>query len=472
MLPKHATLAALRDGLASKTFSAVELAKEYLTRSKKDPYNAFTTLNDRAVEEAKRADQAREKGAAGPLAGIPIAVKDVIVTKGLATTAASRILEGYVPPFSATVVERLAASGMIVLGKTNCDEFAMGSSNENSAFGPVKNPIDTERVPGGSSGGSAVAVAAEYAPVALGTDTGGSVRLPASFCGIVGFKPTYGRVSRYGLIAMASSLDQVGTLTNSVSDAAVLLHEFAGSDPRDATSSPRAVDDYEAEIKKPLGGVTIGIVREFQSDQPAVESLMERARERFKKVGKVRFADVSLPKISYALAVYYICMSSEVSANLARYDGLRYGRFEEGPGSLEAVYRRNRAAGFGPEVRRRIMLGTYALSAGYYDAYYLKAQKVRRLIAEDFIAAFKSVDAVMSPTSPTPAFRIGEKQSDPLTMYLSDIYTVAANLAGLPAISVPCGTEGSLPMGLQLTGPAWSESALLRLAHHFENAGK
>ncbi len=458
-----ATVRELHAALRHKALSSVELTKEYLAAIKKDDLNAFITVNDGALDVAAAADQIIASGKPTVLTGIPFAVKDVIVTKGLRSTAASNMLRDYVPPYTATAVQRLLDAGMVMLGKTNCDEFAMGGSSEHSAFGQVKNPYDSTRVSGGSSGGSAVAVAAGLAPVALGTDTGGSVRLPASFCGVIGFKPTYGRVSRYGLMAMASSLDQVGIFAHTAEDIALLMHAMAGADSHDATASTVFVPDY-AELLRDKKPVRIGVPKEFRTGLAGdAAAWFDAALEKCRKVEGVTLVDVSLPHIEYALAVYYIIMPSEVSANMSRYDGLRYGTHKEVLGDLEALYRKNRSAGFGAEVKRRILLGTYALSAGYYDAYYAKAAKVRRLISEDVKNAFQKVDAILGPTSPTPAFKIGEKQSDPLTMYLSDIYTVAANLAGLPAVSFPAGEIQGLPMGLQLMGPAWSEGSLLEL---------
>ncbi len=462
----NATIQELAKGLRRKKFSSVELVQASLVAAKRDTLNAFITINDRALEQAKAADARIARGKTSELTGIPIAVKDVLVTEGLRTTAGSRILENYVPPYTATAVKRLVDAGMVIVGKTNCDEFAMGSSNENSAYGSVKNPYDPTRVPGGSSGGSAVAVAAGYTAVALGTDTGGSVRQPASFCGTIGFKPTYGRISRYGLIAMASSLDQVGIFSRSAYDCALLLSEMAGHDARDATAHDQAVPDYVSLISKPLPALTIGLPKEYWPEgERVIFDLQERARKQYKAFPRIKFVTVTIPRLPYALAAYYIIMSSEVSANLARFDGLRYGVHGTGE-TLEKAYLNNRTKGFGAEVRRRIMLGTYALSAGYYDAYYAHAAKVRRLLYEDFQRVFGQVDAVLCPTSPTPAFKLGEKQSDPLLMYLSDIYTVAANLVGVPAVSYPAGTIDHLPIGLQLMGPAWSEAKLLNLVHH------
>ncbi|MBI4090956.1 MAG: Asp-tRNA(Asn)/Glu-tRNA(Gln) amidotransferase subunit GatA [Candidatus Komeilibacteria bacterium] len=472
LIPEKATIAELAEGLRSRRFSAVELTGHYLNEIKRDTNNAFITVNETASTQARAADELLASGQAGPLAGIPVAIKDVLATRGLKTTAGSKMLAEYVPSYTATAVQRLLDTGMVLLGKTNCDEFAMGSSNENSAFGPVKNPYDDTRVSGGSSGGSAVAVASGLAPVALGTDTGGSVRLPASFCGVVGLKPTYGRISRYGLIAMASSLDHVGIFSRTAADAALLLNAMAGHDLHDATSGREPVPSYADMISRELPKLRIGVPREYLQDaNPLVEKLLQDAQEVYGRNSEIEFVDVSIPRLPYALSVYYICASSEVSANLARYDGLRYGFHAEIEGSLEDTYRHNRSA-LGPEVRRRIMLGTFALSSGYYDAYYHKAMQVRQLLRDDFIAAFKKADVLLCPASPAPAFKIGEKISDPLTMYLSDMYMTAANLVGIPAVAFPTGLVDGLPVGLQFMAPAWSEATLLALVHRFETASR
>src|SRR5262249_31666585 len=437
-----------------------------------DTLNAFLQIDRQgALQRAADIDASPDK-AAMPLAGVPIAIKDNICVTGLQNSCGSRILGPYHPPYNATAIERLLEAGAVIIGKTNCDEFAMGSSNENSAFGPVKNPWDTSRVPGGSSGGSAAAVAAGIVPVALGSDTGGSVRQPAALCGIVGLKPTYGRVSRYGLVAFGSSLDQIGVLARQASDAAIVLQIIAGRDPRDATTANVVVSDYPAALKEDVKGMRLGVSRALLGEglDLEVRGAIETAINAYQDLG-AEIVDVDLPHANYAIAVYYIIATAEASANLARYDGVRYGfRAEEAP-ALRDMYRKTRDEGFGPEVKRRIMLGTYVLSAGYYDAYYLKAQKVRTLLQQDFANAFQKCDAILTPTSPTPAFRFGEKVDDPLAMYLNDIYTVTANLAGVPGISVPCGlsSEG-LPIGLQLLGPHWSEANLLRLAHSFQTA--
>jgi len=434
--------------------------------------NAFLQI-DRpgALQRAADIDAGSDK-ATTALAGIPIAIKDNICVRGMQTSCGSRILGPYQPQYNATVTERLLAAGAVIIGKTNCDEFAMGSSNENSAFGPVKNPWDTSRVPGGSSGGSAAAVAAGIVPVALGSDTGGSVRQPAALCGVVGLKPTYGRVSRYGLVAFGSSLDQVGVLARQASDVAIVLQIIAGRDPHDSTTANVAVSDYRAALNEDIKGMRLGVSRALLGEglDSEVREAIEKAIKAYNDLG-AEIVDIDLPHANYAIAVYYIIATAEASSNLARYDGVRYGfRAEEAP-ALRDMYRKTRDEGFGPEVKRRIMLGTYVLSAGYYDAYYLKAQKVRTLLQQDFANAFQKCDAILTPTAPTPAFRFGEKVDDPLAMYLNDIYTVTANLAGVPGISIPCGlsSEG-LPIGLQLLGPHWSEANLLRLAHGYETA--
>ena len=437
-----------------------------------DTLNAFLQI-DRAgaVKRATEIDQNDNK-ATLPLAGIPIAIKDNICVTGMQTSCGSRILGPYHAPYNATVIERLFAAGATVIGKTNCDEFAMGSSNENSAFGPVKNPWDTTRVPGGSSGGSAAAVAAGIVPVALGSDTGGSVRQPAALCGVVGLKPTYGRVSRYGLVAFGSSLDQVGVLARGASDAASVLQVIAGRDVHDATTADVPVPDYPAALDHEVKGMRLGVSRALLGEglDPEVREAIERAINAYKDLG-AEIVEIDLPHAEYAIAVYYIIATAEASSNLARFDGVRYGfRAEEAP-ALRDMYRKTRDEGFGAEVKRRIMLGTYVLSAGYYDAYYLKAQKVRMLLRQDFVKAFQSCDAILTPTTPTTAFKFGEKVNDPLAMYLNDIYTVTANLAGIPGISLPCGlSPEGLPIGLQLLGPYWSEADLLRLAHAYQLA--
>ena len=455
--------------------SAVELTQAVLDRilSVDNAVKAYLTLTpEAALEQARAADAAMGGQPQGlPLRGIPIAVKDILCTAGIPTTCGSRILEEFIPPYDATVVARLKAAGAVILGKTNTDEFAMGSSTENSAFFPTHNPWDLERVPGGSSGGSAAAVAAGECLGALGTDTGGSVRQPAALCGIVGLKPTYGRVSRYGLIAFASSLDQVGVLTRDVTDAAILLNVIAGHDPLDSTSLDAPVPDATAALTGDIRGMRVGVPREYfvPGMQPEVEAAVRAALEKLADLG-AEIVEVSLPHTDYALPVYYLIAPAEASANLARYDGVRYGLRIVG-NSLEDTYKQTRGQGFGPEVKRRIMLGTYALSAGYYDAYYLKAQKVRTLIKGDFDRAFQQVDVIVTPTSPTTAFRIGEKTDDPIQMYLSDIFTLSVNLAGICGINVPCGFDAQgLPIGMQIIGPALGETTILRVAYAYEQA--
>jgi aspartyl-tRNA(Asn)/glutamyl-tRNA(Gln) amidotransferase subunit A len=436
--------------------------------------NAFLEINrDGALLRAAQVDAIDQADKASlRLAGIPIAVKDNICVRGLQTSCGSRILGPYHPPYDATAIARLIVAGAVIMGKTNCDEFAMGSSNENSAFGPVKNPWDVSRVPGGSSGGSAAAVAAGIVAAALGSDTGGSVRQPAAFCGVIGLKPTYGRVSRYGLVAFGSSLDQIGVLTRAAADAAAVLQVIAGRDPHDATTADVAVPDYSAQLNEDIRGMRLGVSQELLGEglSPDVRAAIEAAIEAYRQLG-AEIVSIDLPHAKYAIAVYYIIATAEASSNLARFDGVRYGfRAEDAP-ALKEMYRKTRDEGFGPEVKRRIMLGTYVLSAGYYDAYYLKAQKVRTLLRQDFTRAFEKCDAVLTPTTPTPAFLSGEKVDDPLAMYLNDIFTVTANLAGVPGISVPCGlSSNGLPIGLQLMGPYWSEARLLRLAHAYQKA--
>ena len=406
------------------------------------------------------------------MGGVPVAIKDVMVTKGVRSTAGSKILGNYIPPYDCTAVARLEAAGAVVLGKLNCDEFAMGSSNENSAWKPVHNPRDLTRVPGGSSGGSAAAVAADMAVAALGSDTGGSIRQPASFCGVVGMVPTYGRVSRYGLIAFASSLDHIGPLAKTVKDAAMVLRTIAGRDPMDSTSADVPVPDYVAELEKPVHGLKLGVAKEYLGEglDKEVRSAIEAAIQKLAKQG-CEIVEVSLPHTKYAIPAYYIVATAEASSNLARFDGVRYGHRAKDARTLSEMYRRSRDQGFGAEVKRRIMLGTYALSAGYYDAYYLKAQRVRTLLTRDFEEAFKKVDAIVAPVSPTAAFKLGEKVDDPLAMYLADIYTVTADLAGIPGISVPCGeTKEKLPIGLQILGRHFGESTIFRVAQACEKA--
>jgi aspartyl-tRNA(Asn)/glutamyl-tRNA(Gln) amidotransferase subunit A len=464
------TIASTRDAVAAKQISASQLVENFYTRIKAEDgaINAWLTLSeDRAYAQAKRIDDLVSKGAPlPPLAGVPMGIKDVMVTKGVRTTAGSKILESFIPPYDCTAVAKLEAAGAIVLGKLNCDEFAMGSSNENSAYGPVHNPRDTSRVPGGSSGGSAAAVAAGMAVATLGSDTGGSIRQPASFCGVVGLMPTYGRVSRYGLIAFASSLDHIGPLTKTVEDAAILLGVIAGHDPMDSTSAKVPVPNYEADLAKPVSGVKIGIPKEYFGEglDAQIRAVVEAGIARLRAAG-CEIVPISLPHTAYAVPTYYVIATAEASANLARFDGVRYGHRAKGASTLSEMYRKSRDEGFGAEVKRRIMLGTYALSSGYYDAYYLKAQRVRTLLTRDFEEAFQKVDAIVTPTAPTAAFKIGEKSDDPLAMYLADIYTVTADLAGIPGISVPCGKpQSGLPIGLQVLGKHFDESTVLRVA--------
>jgi aspartyl-tRNA(Asn)/glutamyl-tRNA(Gln) amidotransferase subunit A len=470
------TIGAVREAITSKKISAREVAAEYFKRiaARNEELNVYLTLSEeRAYKQADRVDAQIAAGKPlGPMAGVPIAVKDVISTRGVRTTCSSKILSNYVPPYDATAVIRLEEAGAVILGKTNCDEFAMGSSNENSAYGAVQNPAAAGTVPGGSSGGSAAAVAADLAVASLGTDTGGSIRQPGSFCGIPAMMGSYGRVSRYGLIAFASSLDRIGPFAHSVADVATVLKVMAGRDPNDSTSTTAPVEDYTAEMQKPVKGMKVGIPKEYfgAGMHEGVREKVTAGIELLKKLGcDVR--EIQLPHTDYAIATYYIIATAEASSNLARYDGVRFGPRAEAD-SLIAMYRKTRGAGFGPEVKRRIVLGTYVLSAGYYDAYYLKGQKVRALIADDFRKAFAQVDAIVTPTSPVPPFRLGERVNDPLQMYLADIYTVTGSLAGLPGISVPCGRIcGKLPVGLQIVGPAFGEARVLQLAHAFERAG-
>jgi aspartyl-tRNA(Asn)/glutamyl-tRNA(Gln) amidotransferase subunit A len=469
------TISSIRGALEAKKISARELTAEFYARiDRRDAeLNAFLTLSrERAYTQAERVDAAVARGdSLPPLAGVPIAIKDVISTRGIRTTCASKILENYVPPYDATAVERLDRAGAVFLGKTNCDEFAMGGSNENSAYGPVHNPIAPDRVPGGSSGGSAAAVAAGLAVAALGTDTGGSIRQPGSFCGVPGLMPTYGRVSRYGLVAFASSLDKIGPFTTNVADAAAVLSVIAGHDENDSTSAPVPVANYAAEIAKPVRGLRIGVPEDYFGEglDPEVKANVETGIAYFERLGCKR-VPLRMPHTDYAIATYYILATAEASSNLARYDGVRYGLRVPGATTTE-MYSQTRVRGFGPEVKCRIMLGTYALSAGYYDAYYLRAQRVRTLIARDFAEAFRKADVIVTPTAPTPAFRLGEKTSDPLTMYLADIYTVTGSLAGVPGISVPCGvTKAGLPVGMQIFGPHFEEGSVLQIARALEQS--
>ena len=473
---KLLTIDAARSAIQERKTSASALAESFYSKIENDDpkIGAFLTLSkERAMAKTAEMDALAAKGEKlPPLGGVPVGIKDVMITKGIRTTAGSKILGNYVPPYDCTAVARLEAAGAVVLGKLNCDEFAMGSSNENSAWKPVHNPRDLSRVPGGSSGGSAAAVAADMAVAALGSDTGGSIRQPASFCGVVGLMPTYGRVSRYGLIAFASSLDHIGPLTKTVKDAAIVLRTMAGRDPMDSTSAELPVPDYVAELEKAVRGLKIGVAKEYLGEglDPEVRKAIEAAIQKLARQG-CEIVDVSLPHTKYAIPTYYIVATAEASSNLARFDGVRYGYRAKDARTLSEMYRRSRDQGFGAEVKRRIMLGTYALSAGYYDAYYLKAQRVRTLLTWDFEEAFKKVDAIVAPVSPTAAFKLGEKVDDPLAMYLADIYTVTADLAGIPGISVPCGeTKEKLPIGLQILGRHFDESTILRVAQASENA--
>jgi aspartyl-tRNA(Asn)/glutamyl-tRNA(Gln) amidotransferase subunit A len=471
------TIDSARAALAEGKTSASALVDAHYVKIAADDaeIGAYLFLcEERAAAKAAAIDALAARGdELPPLAGVPVAIKDVMVTRGIRTTAGSKILGDYIPPYDCTAVARLEAAGAVILGKLYCDEFAMGSSNENSAWKPVRNPRDLSRVPGGSSGGSAAAVAANMAVATLGSDTGGSIRQPASFCGVVGLMPTYGRVSRYGLIAFASSLDRIGPLTKTVKDAATILKVIAGHDPMDSTSADIPVPDYVAELAKPVRGLRLGVPKEYFGEglDAEVRGAIEAAIQRLAAQG-CEIVPISLPHTKFAIPVYYIIATAEASSNLARFDGVRYGHRAAGATTLSQMYRRTRDEGFGAEVKRRIMLGTYVLSAGYYDAYYLKAQKVRTLIAQDFAEAFKNVDAIVTPTSPTAAFKLGEKSNDPLAMYLADIYTVTADLAGICGISVPCGeTKEKLPIGVQILGKHFGEAVILRVAVAVEKSG-
>jgi aspartyl-tRNA(Asn)/glutamyl-tRNA(Gln) amidotransferase subunit A len=468
------TIAQLAAGLRAGEYSSVELTQATLDRISRfdSRLNSFITVSDElAMDQARIADQRLAAGEDGPLLGIPLAQKDIFCTDGTLTTCGSRMLENFVAPYDATVVSRLNTAGAVLVGKTNMDEFAMGSSNETSYFGPVRNPWDTDTVPGGSSGGSAAAVAARLVPGSTGTDTGGSIRQPAALCGITGLKPTYGRVSRYGMIAFASSLDQAGPLARSAEDTAILLGAMAGFDERDSTSIEHPVSDYTAALGAEIKGLKIGLPREYFSEglDGQVGQAVEASIDKYKSMG-AEVIDISLPNTRLAVPAYYVVAPAECSSNLSRFDGVRYGHRCDAPKDLEDLYKRSRGEGFGPEVKRRIMIGTYALSAGYYDAYYLKAQKVRHLISDDFKQAFKRVDVIMGPTSPSTAFKLGERTEDPINMYLSDIYTIAVNLAGLPGISIPVGFANQLPVGLQIIGNYFEEARLLNVAHQFQLA--
>ncbi|MFC3607837.1 Asp-tRNA(Asn)/Glu-tRNA(Gln) amidotransferase subunit GatA [Stutzerimonas tarimensis] len=466
------TLADIARALADRQFSSEELTRTLLERIKTlDPeLNSFITVTEeRALEQARAADTRRANGETGALLGAPIAHKDLFCTQGVLTTCASRILHNFVSPYDASVVERLASAGAVSLGKLNMDEFAMGSANESSHYGPVKNPWDLTRVPGGSSGGSAAAIAARLIPAATGTDTGGSIRQPAALTGLTGLKPTYGRVSRWGMIAYASSLDQGGPMARSAEDCALLLGAMAGFDPRDSTSVDQPLDDYLAGLNQPLNGLRIGLPKEYFTaglDAKIADKVMEVV-EQLKGLGAT-VMEISLPNMQHAIPAYYVIAPAEASSNLSRFDGVRYGYRCEAPKDLQDLYKRSRAEGFGAEVKRRIMVGTYALSAGYYDAYYLKAQKIRRLIRNDFLEAFKDVDLILGPTTPNLAWKLGEKNADPVSAYLEDIYTITANLAGIPGLSMPAGFVDGLPVGVQLLAPDFQEARLLNVAHGYQ----
>jgi aspartyl-tRNA(Asn)/glutamyl-tRNA(Gln) amidotransferase subunit A len=466
------SLVELASDLQGGAYSSEELTRACLERigSHDGRLNSFISVTEtQALAAAAAADARIRAGEAGPLTGIPFAHKDIFCTEGVKTSCGSKMLDNFIAPYDATVTRKLQAAGAVMVGKTNMDEFAMGSSNETSYYGPVKNPWDEATVPGGSSGGSAVAVAARLVPASTGTDTGGSIRQPAALCGVTGIKPTYGRVSRYGMIAFASSLDQGGAFTRSAEDAALMLGAMAGFDERDSTSVDRPVDDYVAALQVPLKGLKIGLPKEYFGDglDAGVAAVIEAALEEYKRLGAT-FTDISLPNAHLAVPAYYVVAPAECSSNLSRFDGVRFGYRATDPADLADLYTRSRGEGFGPEVKRRILIGTYALSAGYYDAYYLKAQQARRLIREDFLRAFEGVDVIMGPTAPTTAFRLGEKADDPVSMYLSDIYTIAVNLAGLPGMSIPAGFAGDMPVGLHLVGNYFEEGRLLNVAHRYQ----
>ena len=463
------TIAEQIKGLRSKDFSSLELTQHYLNRINDSELNAFISVtSNQALSQAKEADKKIVNGKSSSLTGIPYAHKDIFCTKGVKTTAGSKMLDSFISPYDATITDKLNAENMVMLGKTNMDEFAMGSSNENSYFGPVQNPWDKAKVPGGSSGGSAAAVAARISPFATGTDTGGSIRQPASLCGITGLKPTYGRISRYGMIAYASSLDQAGPMTRTAEDAAIVLNAMAGFDVNDSTSANKSVPNYTQCLENSVNGLKIGLPKEYFSDglDKGVEKVVMQSIKEYESMG-AKVQEVSLPNTVHAIPAYYIVAPCECSSNLSRFDGVKYGYRCEDPRDLNDLYLRSRSEGFGDEVKRRIMIGTYALSAGYYDAYYLKAQKVRQLISEDFKKTFKDVDVIMSPVSPSAAFDLGSVK-DPVSMYLADIYTLSVNLAGLPGMSIPAGFSDNLPVGLQLIGNHWSEELLLNTAHQFQ----
>jgi aspartyl-tRNA(Asn)/glutamyl-tRNA(Gln) amidotransferase subunit A len=468
------TLKELSDGLANGEFSSQEITTSYLQsiKEKDNALNAFISVTeDHALSQAKVADDRRSSGNATALTGLPIAVKDIFCTTGIKTTCGSKMLDNFIAPYESTATEKLNAQGMVMLGKTNLDEFAMGSSTESSFYGPTKNPWNTNTVPGGSSGGSAVAVAAGMAPAALGTDTGGSIRQPAAFCGITGLKPTYGRVSRWGMIAYGSSLDQGGPMTQTAEDAALIMNAIAGFDTKDSTSVDKPNEDFTANLNAPLTGLKIGLPKEYFGEglDDGIRSLVMDAVKQFESLGAT-VKEISLPRTELSIPAYYIIAPAEASTNLSRFDGVRYGHRCEDPKDLEDMYRRTRSEGFGPEVQRRILVGTYALSAGYYDAYYRKAQQLRRMIKQDFQNALADVDVIMGPTTPSPAWEIGAKAKNPVDMYLEDIYTLSVNLAGLPGLSVPCGLKDGMPVGLQVIGNYFSESKLLNIGHQFQTA--
>ena len=466
------SLRELSQELHNKTISSVEMTQHFLDRIQQHDktLNAFVTVaGEHALAQAKHADARRASGKADALTGVPIAQKDIFCTQGIRTSCGSKMLDNFVSPYDATVVAKMNEQGVVMLGKLNMDEFAMGSSNETSFYGPVKNPWNTDCVPGGSSGGSAAAVAARLTPAATGTDTGGSIRQPAALCGLTGLKPTYGRVSRYGMIAFASSLDQAGPITQNAEDAALILNAIAGFDPKDSTCVNRPVPDYTAALGDSLKGLKIGLPKEYFGEglDPKVGDVVHAAIDQYKRLG-AELIEISLPNSALAVPAYYVVAPAECSSNLSRFDGVRFGYRCKDPQDLEDLYKRSRGEGFGAEVKRRIMIGTYALSAGYYDAYYLKAQKVRQLISDDFKQAFQQVDVIMGPTSPSVAFRFGERSEDPISMYLSDIYTIAANLAGLPGMSIPAGFAHDLPVGLQIIGNYFDEARLLNVAHQYQ----
>ena len=466
------TLSELSQDLQNKTISSVELTEAYLQRIKEKDglYNSYITVTeDLAIEQAKLADQRIANNDADPLTGIPIAQKDIFCTNGVKTSCGSKMLDNFIAPYDATVIHKFNQAGSVMLGKTNMDEFAMGSSNETSFYGAVKNPWNTETVPGGSSGGSAAVVAARLAPAATGTDTGGSIRQPAAFCNLTGLKPTYGRVSRYGMIAFASSMDQAGPMTRTAEDAALMLNVMSGFDDKDSTCINKEVPDYTADLNKSLSGLKIGLPKEFfeKGMDADVEKNIQAAIDEYKKAG-AEIIEISLPNSGLSVPAYYVVAPAEASSNLSRFDGVRFGYRCENPVDLEDMYKRSRGEGFGEEVKRRIMIGAYTLSAGFYDAYYVKAQKIRHLISDDFKQAFEKVDVIMGPTTPSTAFKIGEKTNDPVTMYLSDIYTIAVNLAGLPGMSIPAGFAKGMPVGLQLIGNYFDESRLLSVAHQYQ----